>query len=183
MASGKDRLVWFDMEMTGLDPVECVPLQAAIVITSGDLTELDAVEVTIWQPESALANMEPVVQRMHESNGLLKAVRASDLSLVRAERQIFEVLARWCGVGEGVLAGNSIHQDRRFIARYFPMLDRYLHYRMVDVSTIKELITRWYSGESFHSKGASQHTALADARASVEELKAYRNKIFRATPG
>src|SRR5262245_51048412 len=123
----KDVLVWLDMEMTGLDPETCVPLQVGIVITGGDLErELEALELTIWQPESVRERMEPFVRRMHTENGLLEEVRKSEVGLGYAADKMTSLLSRWCPYRQGILAGNSIHTDRRFLAHYFPGFDAYL---------------------------------------------------------
>lgn len=179
MADGKDLLLWLDMEMTGLEPDACVPLQVALLVTSPELEELDSLELTLWQPESRLETMDPFVRRMHTENHLLEKVRSSDLGLLDAERKLIALWAKWFKPQEAVLAGNSIHQDRRFLAAYFPTFNGLLHYRMVDVSTLKELVRRWYGPEVGFSKPASAHTALADARASVEELRHYRKAVLR----
>jgi oligoribonuclease len=175
----REHLVWLDMEMTGLDPEACVPLEVAVVITNADLAELDSMAEPIWQPESKLLEMQPYVRRMHTENGLLEKVRKTENSLLEVERKMLSLLARWMKPGEGVLAGNSIHQDRRFLNRYFPAVDGYLHYRMVDVSTIKELARRWYGGDALFEKAISDHTALADVRMSIRELAHYRKTIMR----
>lgn len=175
----KDLLVWLDMEMTGLDPEVCVPIQVGVIITNKDFEELDSFETTIWQPESRLETMEPFVRNMHTSNGLLAEVRKSEVSLLDAERKLIAVLLKWCRPGEGVLAGNSIHQDRRFLHKYFPVLDGLLHYRMIDVSTLKELVRRWYGPEASAPKTASAHTAISDIRASIAELKFYRQSVMK----
>ena len=182
MAESRDPLVWLDMEMTGLDPDRCAPIEVALVMTSADLEELDHMEMVIWQPPEVLERMEPFVRRMHTDNGLLKKVQASEFSTADAERKMMAMLASWTKPGEGVLSGNSIHQDRRFIARYFPTVNGYLHYRMVDVSTLKELARRWYGPESLFTKGNTDHTALSDVRASIAELKHYRSALFKARP-
>ena len=179
MSEAREPLVWLDMEMTGLDPERCAPIEVAVLITSPDLDELDSMEMVIWQPPEVLDRMEPFVRRMHTENGLLSKVRASEFSVADAEKKILSLLARWTKPGEGVLSGNSIHQDRRFLARYFPTVHGYLHYRMVDVSTVKELARRWYGAEALFTKGNSDHTALADIRSSVAELKHYRSTLFR----
>lgn len=181
MTGARDHLVWLDMEMTGLDPVTCVPLEVAIVVTNAELEELDSMEAVIWQPESKLETMQPFVRKMHTDNGLLGKVRASEHSLLDVERKMLDMLYRWSKPGEGVLAGSSIHQDRRFLARYFPTVDGYLHYRMVDVSTLKELAQRWYGTDVLFDKGTSDHTALADVRASIRELAHYRRTILKST--
>ncbi len=122
--------------------------------------------------------MEPFVRRMHTDNGLLERVRKSEIGMQQAERKLMELLTRWCPYGEAVLAGNSIHTDRRFLKEYFPAIDRYLHYRMIDVTSIKELALRWYGREVTFVKTLQQHTALADTRESVEELKHFRARIM-----
>lgn len=178
MTESRDPLVWLDMEMTGLDPKSCVPLQVAVVITDAELTELDSFEMTIWQPEAELAKMSPFVQKMHRDNGLTEAVRASNHDLLNAERGLMDIIARWCKPNTGILCGNSIHQDRRFLAAYFPTVNGYLHYRMVDVSTLQELAKRWYGSKANYSKTPSDHTALSDVRASIQELAHYRKSMF-----
>lgn len=182
MPESKDLLVWLDMEMTGLDPEVCVPIEVAMIITTAELEELDHMEAVIWQPDQALDRMEPIVRRMHSSNGLLEKVRKADGSLRDAEKKMVHMLARWTKPGEGVLCGNSIHQDRRFLAKYFPVVNGYLHYRMVDVSTIKELGKRWYGQGALYNKGSSDHTALSDVRESVKELAHYRKSMFKPMP-
>lgn len=182
MSESKQLLVWLDMEMTGLDPERCVPIEVAMLITNADLVELDSMEAVIWQPDSELEKMEPIVRKMHTDNGLLNKVRKADGSLADAERKMVEMLARWVRPREGVLCGNSIHQDRRFLHRYFPVVNGYLHYRMIDVSTLKEIGRRWYGNDVLYTKGNSDHTALADVRESVKELKHYRGSMFKPLP-
>lgn len=179
----KDSLVWLDMEMTGLEPDDCVPLQVAVVITDAALKELDALEVTIWQPSASLANMSPFVRQMHTENGLLDEVRSSSQSVEDAQRKMMEIVTKWCEYRQGVLAGNSIHADRRFLVKYFPVFEGYLHYRMVDVSSIKELARRWYGPEAMLVKGEGKHTALSDIRESIAELRHYREKVFVKSVG
>ncbi len=179
MAVGSDPLVWLDMEMTGLDPAACVPLEVAIIVTSPELEELDELHRIIHQPESSLATMSSRVRRMHTDNGLLERVKSSEIGCEQAESAMTELIAKWCGAGRAVLAGNSIHQDRRFIVRYFPRFESMLHYRMVDVTTIKELVRRWYGEEEVFAKPPSKHTALADARASIAELTYYRQHFMK----
>ncbi len=180
MEDEKVPLVWLDMEMTGLEPDTCVPLQVAVVITDSDLKELDAADVTIWQPEQVLERMDPFVRRMHTDNGLLDRVRTSEDSLTQAEKKMLQVIAKWCPLGTGILSGNSIHTDRRFVKAYFPMLEGYLHYRMVDVSSIKELVHRWYGRGALFTKHQQKHTALEDVRESIAELRHYRELVMRA---
>ncbi len=180
MAESREPLIWLDMEMTGLEPEDDVPLEIAVVITDPELEELDSMEAVIWQPDSLLERMSPIVRKMHTDNGLLEKVRRSPLGLREVEKKLVNLIVRWSTPHEGVLAGNSIHQDRRFLAAYFPVAHGLLHYRMVDVSTLKELARRWYGPEALYAKTASDHTALADVRGSIAELKHFRNKIFTA---
>jgi oligoribonuclease len=175
----KDRLVWLDMEMTGLDPVRCVPLQVAVVVTTSELEELESLEITIWQPDSALETMEPFVRRMHTTNKLLDDVRKSETSVAEAEKRMMAMLCRWTTYREGILCGNSIHTDRRFLQQYFPVFEGYLHYRMVDVSSLKELVRRWYGSDALFSKGVGAHTALSDIKESIAELKHYRATVLK----
>lgn len=181
MSEAKELLVWLDMEMTGLDPERCVPIEVAMLITNAELVELDSMEAVIWQPDSELEKMEPIVRKMHTDNGLIEKVRKADGSLMDAERKMIDLLSRWVRPREGVLCGNSIHQDRKFLARYFPVVNGYLHYRMIDVSTIKEIGRRWYGNDVLYTKGSSDHTALADVRESINELAHYRKSMFKAS--
>ena len=181
MTDAREHLVWLDMEMTGLDPETCVPLEVAIVVTNANLDELDSMNEVIWQPEAKLAEMEPYVRNMHTMNGIIEKVRKSENSLADVEKKMLQLLARWFKPIEGVLAGNSIHQDRRFLNKYFPVVDGYLHYRMVDVSTLKELARRWYGSDALFDKATSDHTALSDVRASIKELAHYRKVIMKSS--
>ncbi|MGF1511167.1 MAG: oligoribonuclease [Myxococcota bacterium] len=179
MSESREPLIWLDMEMTGLDPETNVPVEVAVIVTDPELRELDSFEAVIWQPEKLLLEMQPIVRKMHTENGLLTKIRNSPFSVLDVERKMMQLLARWVKPGEGVLSGNSIHQDRRFIAKYFPVVNGYLHYRMVDVSTVKELVKRWYGPDRLPEKAASDHTALSDVRASIRELEHYRRAVFQ----
>ncbi|MFT4570816.1 MAG: oligoribonuclease [Hyphomicrobiaceae bacterium] len=179
MPQPHENLVWLDMEMTGLDPKICVPLQVAIILTTPDLKPLDEIEMTIQASEENLGQMDDFVLNMHTTNGLLEQVRKAELSLERCDELLAEFLERHIEPGSGLLAGNSIHQDRRFLEAYFPLTSRFLHYRMVDVSTIKELVRRWYSSRSTYAKTTADHTALADIKESISELAHYRKHFFR----
>jgi oligoribonuclease len=175
-----DNLVWLDLEMTGLDPATNVILQAALVITNGALEPLAEVGVVVGQPEEELARMTPFVREMHTRTGLLERVRASTTDVAEAERLLLGCAAAWCPA-PATLCGNSIWNDRRFIARYMPALDAHLHYRVVDVSSIKVLAQRWY-GESavFAKPTAGAHDATVDVHQSIAELRHYRRTLFRA---
>jgi oligoribonuclease len=177
MTDRHERLIWLDLEMTGLDPAEDVILQAAAVVTELDrFEELETLEVPIWQPESRLERMTPFVRTMHESNGLLERVRKSRTSTLDAERALLDLVDRWCGPRQGILAGNSIWQDRRFLAAYMPVLEGFLHFRQVDVTSWKVLVRAWL-GSAGDFKKEKAHTALEDVRASIAELKFYRQKL------
>jgi oligoribonuclease len=171
--------VWLDLEMTGLDPDESAIIEIGVVITGPDLVPRAEMERVIWQPDAALARMEPVVKEMHTRNGLLKRVRESSTSLRVAERDVTALVSQHCALGEGILCGNSIHTDRRFLMKYMPLLDRYLHYRMVDVTSLKVLGNAWFPDMVPLKKTTGGHTALADLRASLAELAHYRAHLFR----
>ena len=177
-----DLLVWMDLEMTGLDPDKERVIEAAIIVTGGDLAIVaEGPDLVIHQPEEILAAMDDWNRTHHGQSGLTERVRASTVTEATAEQEILSFLdAHVPTTSRPVLAGNSIHQDRRFIRRYFPTLDRRLHYRMVDVSTVKELARRWYPGimEARPAKNET-HRALDDVRESIEELRFYRTTIFK----
>lgn len=176
-----DRIVWLDMEMTGLDPETCVPIEVAVIVTDSELVELGSYEAVLAASDEALATMDEFVRDMHTRNGLLARVKTATTSLAEADAAMVALVNAWCTPRTGVLAGNSIWQDRRFIRRYLPALDAALHYRMIDVSTIKELAWRWY-GETALLAKESAHTAMADIRASIAELIHYRDTLLRPRP-
>jgi oligoribonuclease len=172
-------LAWLDLEMTGLDPETCAIVQLGLVVTGPDLEPLaPPLELTIWQPDSVLAAMSPFVRSMHEKSGLLEQVRASQLSLADAEREAMELLSKHAPYRTARLCGNSIGQDRRFLVKYMPTLEGYLHYRQVDVSSLKELAGWWYDAK-FEKPDLGKHTALHDVQQSLAELKFYRKTIFK----
>lgn len=180
-------LVWVDLEMTGLDPEVCAIVQMAMVITDWDLKPLaKPLELTIWQPDSVLERMVPYVRKMHERSGLLSQIRASDICVADAEKKMLKVLTSHVPMGVGRLSGNTIGQDRRFLRREMPTFDGYLHYRQIDVSSIKELAGFWY-GKSYSKSGGTtegkQHTALFDIEQSIAELAYYREHVFKPRDG
>jgi oligoribonuclease len=177
------RFVWLDLEMTGLDDKTCHIIEMAMIVTDGELNELAQLEQCIWQPEAALASMSPFVRKMHTDNGLLEKVRASTTSLAEAEQKMTEVLLAHVPYKKGVLAGNSIWQDRRFLLRHMPTFEALLHYRQIDVSTIKVLSKQWYGSAGEAPGKPSAHTALDDIRASLAELRWYRQNIFSVRAG
>lgn len=172
-----ERWVWLDLEMTGLDENKCVILQAAMVITDGSLNEIASTDIVVWQPESALQEMVPIVKDMHTKNGLLRRVRSSSISLMEAESQLMSMLSEHVAFSKGLLAGNSIHMDRRFLARYMPGIDTYLNYRQIDVSSIKVVCFEWLKQRA--PKKPSTHDALEDIRESIRELKYFKENCFR----
>jgi oligoribonuclease len=169
--------VWIDLEMTGLDPETCAIVEIGVIITGPDLAPLAELERVIWQPPEVLARMEPFVREMHTRNGLLERIRTSPTSLRDAERDVTSLISAHCGFREGVLAGNSIHQDRRFLCRYMPLVEGFLHYRQVDVSSLKVLAKAWYPELEF-KKDSKTHTALDDIRGSLAELAFYREHLL-----
>lgn len=171
--------VWLDLEMTGLDLDRCAIVEIGIVITGPDLEPRAELERVIWQPDEVLGRMEPFVREMHAKSGLLERVRASKVSLVDAERDAIALVSRHCAFREGILAGNSIHTDRRFLARYMPGFEGWLHYRQLDVSSLKVLAGAWYPDLPRFEKGEKTHTALDDLRGSLAELAWYRQKLFQ----
>jgi oligoribonuclease len=173
------NLVWLDLEMTGLDARLDVILQAALIITSAELTPLEQFSCDVWQPEAELDKMVPFVRDMHEKTGLLARVRASKTELRRAEQQMLEIVSGWCPYG-AVLCGNSIWQDRRFIDHHMPGLAAYLTYRLVDVSTVKVLAKTWFGQTALYTKPTEgEHDALVDVNNSIAELAHYRKTLFR----
>lgn len=181
-----DRIVWADCEMTGLDPDRHVLVEIAVVVTDADLTPLDdGIDIVIHASEDDLAGMDDFVTRMHADSGLTEQIRESPVSVADAEAQVVEYLKKYVPVaGAAPLAGNSIASDRKFISRYMPDLDVFLHYRMIDVSSIKELARRWYPrAYSNQPDKGMQHRALADIRESIRELDYYRRALFVPAPG
>ncbi|SMG05731.1 oligoribonuclease [Rhodococcus rhodochrous J3] len=182
----QDKLVWIDCEMTGLRLGSDKLIEIAALVTDSDLNVLgEGVDIVIHADDDALADMPEVVQQMHERSGLTEEVRRSTVSLAEAEKQVLAYIREHVTeAGTAPLAGNSIATDRAFITRDMPELDNYLHYRMVDVSSIKELCRRWYPRIYFGQpeKGLS-HRALADIKESIRELRYYRRTAFVAPPG
>jgi oligoribonuclease len=173
------RFVWLDLEMTGLDPETCAIVEIGVIITGPDLVPIAEMEHAIWQPDDVLARMEPFVRDMHTKNGLLERIRHSRTSLRDAERAVLGLVMKHVGFREGILAGNSIHVDRRFLIAHMPLLEEYLHYRQLDVSSLKVLTRAWYPGGPDFKKDAKDHTALSDLRASLEELAFYKASFFK----
>jgi oligoribonuclease len=174
-----DYLVWIDLEMTGLKPDSDCIIEIATVVTDKELTVLaDGPVFAIHQPEDVLARMDDWNQRQHGSSGLLARVRASRITAAEAQQRTLEFLAPLVSAGSSPMCGNSICQDRRFLAHYMPELERFFHYRNLDVSTLKELARRWAPvvADSFVKQGT--HLAHADIHESIRELRHYRARLL-----
>ncbi|MEV0973102.1 oligoribonuclease [Microtetraspora glauca] len=180
-----DLLVWIDCEMTGLDLGRDALVEVACIVTDGELNQLDeGVDIVIKPPPEALAQMSEVVREMHTASGLLNAL-PSGVTLAEAETIVLEYIRSHIGEPKKApLCGNSIATDRSFIARDMPLVDGFLHYRMIDVSSIKELARRWYPRAYFASpEKQGGHRALADITESIRELRYYRAAVFVPHPG
>ena len=180
-----ERLVWIDCEMTGLDLGADALVEVAALVTDFDLNVLGAgIDITIKPPEEALEQMGDYVRQMHEASGLL-AELDKGTTLLDAEEQVLAYVLAQCGPhSRPPLAGNSVATDRAFLARDMPTLDQFLHYRIVDVSSIKELSRRWFPRAYFQAPAKrGNHRALADIQESIEELRYYRDTVFVPAPG
>ena len=178
-----DNLVWIDMEMSGLDPAVHVILEVACIVTDPHLQTLDEMEpIAISQPQAELDKMDEWNRNTHAKTGLIERVRASDVSVVAAESAVLDFLQAWVEPEQAPICGNSIHQDRRFINQYMPRLDGFLHYRIVDVSSVKILAHLWRPDVVTGFKKKNTHSALADIRESIEELRHYRKHLFNLMP-
>lgn len=185
MSAATDRLVWIDCEMTGLDPEKDELVEIAVVITDSDLKPVDAgLDIVIKASDDALAGMGEFVTNMHTASGLITEI-AEGKSLAEAEYEVMEyVLAHVPDQNKAPLAGNTIGTDRMFLTKYMPRLDAHLHYRSIDVSSIKELARRWFPRVYFQApEKAGGHRALADILESIRELDYYRKAVFIAEPG
>lgn len=186
IAPKNDRLVWIDLEMTGLDPKRHVIVEVAAIITDGNLNVIgEGIDLVVHATEAELAEMDDFVTNMHANSGLDKEIRESTTTLREAEDAVLALIAEHCAPEHPApLAGNSIATDRTFIRAYMPRLDEALHYRMIDVSTIKELSRRWFPRAYYNQpdKGMA-HRALQDIIESIRELDYYRRSVFRTDEG
>lgn len=177
----KDKLVWVDLEMTGLDPDKDVIVEIAVLITDSDLVPVgEGLDLVIHQPADVLEGMEDIVREMHARSGLTDAVLASTVTLEDAQDQALALIRQHVpAIRTAPLCGNSIATDRGFLIKYMPQIDKHLHYRMIDVSSIKELARRWHPKiyQQAPTKGGG-HRALADILESVDELRYYRSAMF-----
>lgn len=184
MSNSQLHLVWMDLEMTGLQPEQDRILEIAVLVTDADLNIVaEGPELVIHQSEEQLALMDEWNRKTHGNSGLIERVRASTVTEAEAEAEVLAFLRKHVGKRVAPLAGNSIHQDRRFLAKYMTEVDAYLHYRLVDVSSLKELARRWFP-ETYAAvpKKSERHRALEDIRGSVEELRFYRQVLFADRP-
>ncbi len=184
MAQDKNRLIWIDLEMTGLIPERDRIIEMAIVITDSQLnTVAEGPVIAVHQSEDTLAGMDAWNQNTHGKSGLTARVRASGHDDAQAEARMLAFLEQWVPKGASPMCGNSICQDRRFLARYMPALEGWFHYRNLDVSTLKELAKRWYPAVYGGLSKSSRHEALADIYESIEELRHYRTHMLAPAPG
>jgi oligoribonuclease len=176
----ESHLVWMDLEMSGLDPDRDVILEIATLITDERLDVVaEGPVLAVHQPAAVLEAMDAWNREHHAASGLTERVLASAVSLAEAERRSLDFVKRFCPERTSPLCGNSVHQDRRFLARYMPQLDGFLHYRNIDVSTVKELVRRWYPQGPPPPEKKHVHLALDDIRESIAELRFYREHYFR----
>lgn len=175
-------MAWMDLEMTGLDPSIDRIVEIATIITDDELNIVaEGPDIVIHQPDDVLAKMAPIVVDMHTKSGLLEEIRASQVTLEQAGKETLQFLKAHIGAPKSVpLCGNSIGTDRRFLAAYLPDIENYLHYRSVDVSSVKELVKRWYADIDAARPGKTgNHRALDDIRDSIRELAYYRANAFK----
>jgi oligoribonuclease len=180
MAQDNDNLIWLDMEMSGLLPDTDRILELAVVVTDAKLNVLgESPVLVLHQTDAVLDGMDAWNKGTHSRSGLIEKVKASILDEVTAAQQMIEFLKPFVAAGKSPMCGNSICQDRRFMARYMPELEAYFHYRNLDVSVFKELARRWKPAIYSGFKKASKHEALADIYESIEELKYYREHFIK----
>jgi oligoribonuclease len=180
MAAKPDNLVWIDLEMTGLNPDVDHIIEIATIVTDAQLNVVaEGPVIAIHQPEPVLAGMDDWNRRTHGESGLTDRVRRSTFNAIDAELQTLEFLHQHAQAGASPMCGNSICQDRRFLAREMPALEKFFHYRNLDVSTLKELARRWAPDVLAGLQKTSKHLALDDIRESIEELRYYRQRMFR----
>ena len=165
--------------MTGLDPEKEGIIEIATIVTDKDLNIIDeGPHCVIHQKPKLLKDMDEWNTKQHTKSGLVEQVKKSKISVKKAERETIKFLEKYCHAGKAPLCGNSVHHDRRFIVKYMPKLSAFLHYRIVDVSTVRELVARWYPKSKDKPKKSDAHRALDDIRESIDELRFYRKHYF-----
>ena len=180
MSVDASNLIWIDLEMTGLDTQSDQIIEIATIVTDANLTPLaEGPVIAIHQSQETLDGMDEWNQRQHGNSGLIKRVRESEYNEAKAETETLEFLRRYVPEGASPMCGNSICQDRRFLARAMPQLEAFFHYRNLDVSTLKELAKRWSPSIMDGFKKAGKHLAIDDIRDSIAELKFYRDHFLR----
>ena len=180
MAVDKFNLIWIDLEMTGLDCFSDYIIEIATIITDKALNIIEeGPELVIYQPEDILEKMDKWNKKHHNASGLLDEVRQSDISVAEAEAQTLKFLKKHISANCSPMCGNSICQDRRFLARLMPELERFFHYRNLDVSTLKELVARWAPNVAYQSDTVTSHRAKQDIYGSIEELRHYREHFIQ----
>jgi oligoribonuclease len=183
MPQHNDNLIWIDLEMTGLSPDSDRIIEIATIVTDRDLNLLaEGPVIAVHQSDEALARMDAWNVRTHGASGLTERVRASAIDDAEAERITIAFLEQWVARGASPMCGNSICQDRRFLARWMPALERHFHYRNLDVSTVKELARRWAPAVLAGVTKGDSHQALDDVRDSIRELQHYRATFLRPAP-
>jgi len=175
----RNNMVWIDLEMTGLDPEKDRIIEIASIVTDGSLNILaEGPNLVIHQPERLIKGMDEWNQKHHGASGLIEDVRKSKVTVKQAEEATLAFIKEYCNPKKAPLCGNAVHHDRRFLVAYMPKIHAYLHYRHVDVSSLKCLVQRWYPKDKEPPKGKS-HRALSDIRESIDELRYYRERYFR----
>ncbi len=183
LAKSDLNLVWLDCEMTGLNPLEHRVIEIALVVTNADLSvRVEGPVIAIHQSDEELAKMDAWNRGTHGRSGLTERVKASAIDEAAAQAEVLRFMKRYVPKAKVPMCGNSIGQDRRFLARYMPDLEAYFHYRNVDVSTLKELARRWRPELVSGFKKAQKHTALADVHESIDELRYYREHFLQLAP-
>ena len=179
----KNHLIWIDLEMTGIDPEKYIILEIATVVTDENLELLaEGPDIAISHPKEILFAMDEWSRSQHKASGLTDRAKASACNCRKAEEKTLEFLRMHCKKGQSPLCGNSVWQDRRFLVKHMPSLNEFLHYRNIDVSSIKELVKRWYPFLPPFKKQKA-HLALMDIKESINELRYYREKVFVPIPG
>lgn len=173
-------MVWIDLEMSGLDPEKESIIEIATLITNGELDIIaEGPNLVIHQPPRLLKAMDAWNQKQHAKSGLIELVKNSKITLKKAEKLTLDFIKQYCFPKKASLCGNAVYHDRRFIIKYMPKLDAFLHYRMVDVTTLKILVEQWYPKNKEIPKKKDSHRALDDIRESIEELRFYRENYFK----